>query len=74
MDKESAMQGSFMKLFGYISGTNSKQATIPMTSPVLTKIEPGSGPNCESTFTMSFYQPYNLQVSEEARLGQGRAG
>jgi hypothetical protein len=61
MDKESAMQGSFMKLFGYISGANSKQAKIPMTSPVLTKIEPGSGPNCESTFVMSFYQPYSLQ-------------
>lgn len=66
MDKESAMQGSFMKLFAYISCTNSKQAKIPMTSPVLTKIEPGSGPNCESTFTMSFYQPYNLQGANTA--------
>lgn len=65
------MQGSFMKLFRYISGTNSKQAKIPMTAPVLTKIEPGQGPNCESTFVMSFYQPYSLQVRQ---AGEGRGG
>lgn len=62
MDRDSAMRGSFMKLFEYISGGNSRQAKIPMTAPVLTKIEPGQGPNCESTFTMSFYNPYAFQV------------
>lgn len=62
MDKDSAMRGAFMKLFDYISGGNSAKAKIPMTAPVLTKIEPGQGPNCESTFTMSFYNPYNYQV------------
>lgn len=56
------MRGAFMKLFDYISGGNSAKAKIPMTAPVLTKIEPGQGPNCESTFTMSFYNPYNYQV------------
>lgn len=28
-----------------------------MTAPVITRIVPGAGPNCESTFTVSFYIP-----------------
>ena len=32
-----------------------------MTAPVATKIEPGAGPNCESTFTVSFYIPPDHQ-------------
>lgn len=28
-----------------------------MTAPVATKVVPGAGPNCESTFTVSFYIP-----------------
>jgi hypothetical protein len=63
MDKDTAMRGAFMKLFEYISGANSQKAKIPMTAPVLTAINPGDGPNCESTFTMSFYNPYTYQVS-----------
>ena len=26
-----------------------------MTAPVLVKVNPGAGPNCESTFTVSFF-------------------
>ena len=26
-----------------------------MTAPVTVKVVPGAGPNCESTFTVSFY-------------------
>jgi hypothetical protein len=69
MDKDSAMRGSFMKLFDYISGGNSGKTKIPMTGPVLTKIEPGQGPNCESTFTMSFYNPYTYQVGSHTTSG-----
>ena len=32
-----------------------------MTSPVTTYIQPGAGPNCESTFTMAFYIPPTFQ-------------
>lgn len=32
-----------------------------MTAPVTVFIEPGSGPNCESTFTMAFYIPSEFQ-------------
>lgn len=35
---------------------------IDMTAPVATKIVPGAGPNCESTFTVSFYIPPQHQV------------
>jgi hypothetical protein len=68
MQKDSAMRGSFMKLFDYISGGNSGKTKIPMTGPVLTKIEPGQGPNCESTFTMSFYNPYTYQGANAANV------
>jgi hypothetical protein len=75
MEKDSAMRGSFMKLFDYISGGNSAKTKIPMTAPVVTKIEPGQGPNCESTFTMSFYNPYSYQGANSANVpkptGQG---
>jgi len=33
-----------------------------MTAPVITKIVPGAGPNCESTFTVSFYVPPSHQA------------
>lgn len=32
-----------------------------MTAPVATKIVPGAGPNCENTFTVSFYIPTEHQ-------------
>lgn len=53
---------ALQKLFNYISGANSANAKIEMTAPVLTKIEPGQGPACNSAFTMSFYQPWKYQV------------
>lgn len=33
-----------------------------MTAPVATRIVPGAGPNCESTFTVSFYIPPKHQT------------
>ena len=34
-----------------------------MTAPVLTKVIPGEGPNCESRFITSFYIPEEHQES-----------
>lgn len=54
----------FNRLFDYISGKNDAGIAIDMTTPVLTKVQPGDGPNCNSTFTVSFYVPYIYQTAE----------
>ena len=51
----------FNLLFEYISGANDQSTAIDMTTPVLTKVVPGAGPNCNSTFTVSFFVPYKYQ-------------
>ena len=61
ISKDAASSPMFWKLFNYISGQNAKQIKIPMTAPVSILIEPGAGPNCESTFTMAFYVPAAFQ-------------
>ena len=75
--KDAATSVMFRRLFNYIAGQNGKQTKIPMTAPVSIFIEPGAGPNCESTFSMAFYlpaafqedtpQPTNPDVSIEVR-------
>ncbi|XP_061195337.1 heme-binding protein 2-like isoform X2 [Saccostrea echinata] len=57
MKQEEARTEGFWKLFNYIQGENEKEMKIEMTAPVSTKVEPGAGPNCESSFTVSFYIP-----------------
>jgi hypothetical protein len=52
---------AFYHLFNYISGANALELKINMTAPVLTRIDSGAGPNCNSTFTVSFFIPYALQ-------------
>lgn len=53
----------FNRLFDYISGANDQSITIDMTTPVLNYIQPPAGPNCNTTFTVSFYVPYKYQTA-----------
>merc|ERR1712157_666978 len=62
---DDAVSTGFRRLFQYIDGNNKQNIKVDMTSPVLTKIVPGAGPNCESNFTVSFYVPYKYQGSLE---------
>lgn len=54
----------FNRLFNYIQGENDQKVLIDMTTPVMTKVVPGAGPNCNSTFTISFYVPYIYQTAK----------
>ena len=58
-----AQNKGFELLFDYISGENEEKIEIDMTTPVLTFVQPGDGPNCASLFTVSFFVPYQYQTS-----------
>ncbi|XP_067684355.1 heme-binding protein 2-like [Haliotis asinina] len=62
MSLEDGMTTGFWKLFKYISGENDTKQKVEMTAPVATQVVPGAGPNCESTFTVSFYIPTEHQA------------
>ncbi|XP_062858368.1 heme-binding protein 2 [Trichomycterus rosablanca] len=62
MEEDKALSSGFMRLFKYIQGNNEKNAKIDMTAPVTCLINPGEGPACESTFTVSFYVPEEHQA------------
>ncbi|GFO23157.1 heme-binding protein 2 [Plakobranchus ocellatus] len=61
MSHKDATSAAFRRLFKYIQGENQEKQNVEMTAPVTTKVIPGEGPNCESTFTMSFYIPSEHQ-------------
>ncbi|KAA0708541.1 Heme-binding protein 2 [Triplophysa tibetana] len=62
MEEDPALGLGFRRLFKYIQGANEKKCKVEMTAPVSCKIEPGAGPACESTFTVSFYVPEENQA------------
>ncbi|XP_066103968.1 heme-binding protein 2 [Saccopteryx bilineata] len=61
MDWDSAIQTGFTRLNSYIQGKNDKETKIKMTAPVMSYVEPGSGPFSESTITISLYIPSEQQ-------------
>eukprot|EP01012_Entosiphon_sulcatum_P047438 TRINITY_DN643_c0_g1_i1.p3 TRINITY_DN643_c0_g1~~TRINITY_DN643_c0_g1_i1.p3 ORF type:complete len:212 (+),score=45.88 TRINITY_DN643_c0_g1_i1:68-703(+) len=56
-----ATETCFHRLFDYISGQNANHQSINMTAPVTVRIYPGAGPNCNTTFTVSFFVPFAYQ-------------
>ena len=51
-----------MRLFKYISGSNKQNQKVKMAAPVLTKIIPGQGPTCETSFEIKFFTPFKFQL------------
>ncbi|XP_059556452.1 heme-binding protein 2 isoform X3 [Myotis daubentonii] len=60
-DWDSAVQTGFTRLTSYVQGKNEKEMKIKMTAPVMSYVEPGSGPFSESTITISLYIPSEQQ-------------
>ncbi|XP_045605139.1 heme-binding protein 2 isoform X2 [Procambarus clarkii] len=61
LNRDELISPMFRALFNYISGKNDPNIRIDMTSPVTTYVEPGAGPDSESTFTMGFLVPEEYQ-------------
>jgi len=60
-DLETAEHTGFQRNFQYISGNNSENKKIDMTSPVTNYIQPAQGPYCTTNITVSFYVPWSYQ-------------
>jgi hypothetical protein len=56
-----ASSTGFKRLFSYIEGENEDNVKIPMTAPVVTKIQASAGPFCKSNFTVAFFVPFDFQ-------------
>jgi hypothetical protein len=61
VDFDEATSTGFQRLFDYISGANDAGKAVDMTAPVLNHVLPGSGPNCNTTFKISFFVPFQFQ-------------
>ena len=55
------MQTGFTRLTSYIQGKNEEEMKIKMTAPVMSYVEPGSGPFSEPAITNSLYKPSEQQ-------------
>ncbi|XP_029902809.1 heme-binding protein 2 isoform X2 [Myripristis murdjan] len=63
MQWDVATRTGFHRLFDYIQGNNQSKVKVEMTVPVSCRVNPGAGPACESTFTLSFYIPEEHQAN-----------
>nr|KAF6462013.1 heme binding protein 2 [Molossus molossus] len=57
MDWDSAIQTGFTRLNSYIQGKNEQEMKIKMTAPVMSYVEPGSGP-----FSLSMDSPVPKRI------------
>ncbi|CAN1179630.1 Heme-binding protein 2 [Linum perenne] len=60
----------FHRLFQFIQGANLNYSRVPMTSPVVTSIVPGSGPFRSSSYSVRFYLPVKFQDDPPTPLQQ----
>ena len=63
MNWTSALDIGYKKLYAYRTGENKEGMKLEMATPVATKIVPGQGPACESTFTILFFVPFANQAN-----------
>ena len=63
MNWTSALDIGYKKLYAYRTGENKEGTKLEMATPVATKIVPGQGPACESTFTILFFVPFANQAN-----------
>ncbi|XP_062324134.1 heme-binding protein 2 [Osmerus eperlanus] len=62
MQQGEAMSTGFKRLFRFIQGSNEKNLKVEMTAPVSCLVNPGAGPACETSFTVSFFIPEEHQA------------
>ncbi|XP_061097549.1 heme-binding protein 2 isoform X1 [Conger conger] len=62
LEYDPAISTGFRRLFRYIQGSNEQKEKVEMTAPVTCLVDPGAGPACETTFTVSFYLPEEHQA------------
>jgi hypothetical protein len=65
---EKATWNGFHRLFQFTQGANLNFSRIPMTSPVLTTMVPGSGPLESQGYYVSLYLPEKFQVNPPVPL------
>ncbi|XP_046548508.1 heme-binding protein 2-like isoform X2 [Haliotis rubra] len=59
----------FLKLYDYIHGANDQSIGIPMTAPVVTRVEPETPVFQHGSLTMFFMVPFTMQENTPNPLG-----
>ena len=63
MNWTSALDIGYKRLYAYRNGANKGGVKLEMATPVATKVVPGQGPACQTTFTILFFVPFADQAN-----------